>query len=349
MKLGFQGWYLPQPTTGIGQHSLGLLKALAAKPNVELTVVVPQAVKIPGIPAKHIHVLRPRKSLLHPALQKWFWERIQVPAFFARRKLDWEYYPYPSPLPTHSPHRRAMTVHDLILWNDARYQGGRLKTAYHRDSRRALIHVDHIFAVSQSTQKELGIPVATLLPNGLPPLPKSFKKLPYQNDLVYLGGYDLRKRVPELIRAFLLAHKKNPHRRLLLIGEAHHRSKFYPALPTHPAVVPLGKLSDAELYSTLKSAFAFVHFSDSEGFNIPLLQAMAVGLPAVVPDLSVNRELAQDAALYFNPSSKDPLSATLKTLDNPTRRTQLIEAAKKRARDYSWERSASHFLKALHP
>lgn len=340
MKLGFQGWYLPQPHTGIGQHSLGLLKALAGSKNVQLTVVTPTPVKIAGVSA---HTLKPKAWLLHPALKKWYWERVQVPAFFATKTLDWEYYPYPCPLPDASGHLRAMTVHDLILWDDPRYQGGRLKQAYYRRAKHALVHVDHLFTVSKATHDELGIPAATLLPNGLPEIHTGLKKMPYTRDLIYLGGYDIRKNVPELIRQFVLTHKTHPERRLLLVGEPHHQSRYYPALPTHPAVVHLGKLSEKQLYSALKSAFAFVHFSDSEGFNIPLLQAMAVGTPAVVRDLPVNHEVSHGAALFL----KGSLSASLKKLEDPQTRTALIAAAHKAARHYSWKKSAQHFLKAL--
>ncbi len=336
MKLGFQGWFLAQPHTGIGQHSLGLLRVLAATKNVQLTVVTPS--KFPGA-----HTLKPKAWLLHPALKKWYWERVQVPAFFAEKTLDWEYYPYPCPLPEASAHRRAMTVHDTILWDDPRYRGNRLKRAYHRRAKHALIHVDHLFTVSRATHNELGIPAATVLHNGLPEIPTGLKKMPYENDLIYIGGYDIRKNVPELIRQFVLYHKSHPERRLLLVGEAHHHSRYYPKLPTHPAVVQLGKLSEKALYSALKSAFAFVHFSDSEGFNIPLLQAMAVGTPTIVRDLSVNREVSHGASLFL----KSSLSASLKKLEEPKTRAALVIKARQAARSYSWTKTAQHFLKAL--
>ena len=348
LKIGFQGWYLPQPHTGIGQASLGLLRALAEDPaKPQLTVVTPRPVKIPGLPASQIHTLKPLSWLLHSALKKWAWERVQVPAFFARRALDWEYYPYPCPLPARSPHPRAMTVHDTILWDDPRYAGGRLKRRYHRATKRALIHVDHVFTVSQTTQQTLGIPAATLLPNGLPEIPAGFKKMPYQNDLIYIGGYDLRKNVPDLIRAFALYHKSHPQRRLLLVGEPHHSSTYYPALPSHPVVHHLGRLSEKDLYSALRSSFALVHYSDSEGFNIPLLQAMAVGTPALLRDLPVNREVSHGAALFFKPSKKGDFTAKLDSLVDPKVRATLTAAAKKAAAHYSWKKTATAFLKAL--
>lgn len=338
---------MDQPHTGIGQTSLGLLHALAKNKRVELTVVSPQRVRIPGLAKGSLHVLKPKAWLLHPALKKWFWERVQVPAFFARRSLDWEYFPYPCPLPSASAHRRAMVVHDTILWQDHRYQGNRLKTLYHRESKRALIHVDRLFTVSHATHDALGIPSAVVLPNGLPEIPTGLQKMPYQNDLIYLGGFDVRKQVPELVQWFLTWHKSHPESRLLLVGEPHHQSALYPKVPEHASVVRLGSLSEKALYSALQSAAALVHNSDSEGFNLPVLQALAVGTPAVLRDIPVNHEVSGGNALFFNPSSKASFSATLKKLENPKTRQALSTRGKQVARQFTWKKTAALFIKTL--
>ena len=348
MKIAFQGWFLAQPYTGIGQHCLGLLRALA-KEKVDCLIPVPRPVHIQGIPKKWLRVLRPPWWLLHPALKKWWWERIQVPQFFARQNLDWEYYPYPCPLPKSAPHLRAMTVHDLIGWKDERYYKNRLKVLYYHYARHSLIHVDQLFTVSKTVHDELGIPVATVLHNGAPELPKKLMRLNYADALVYLGGYDLRKNVPLLVET-VAGLKHAP--RLILIGEALHTSPFYPAVPEYPNAYPLGSLPDDEVYSVLKSAKAFIHFSDSEGFNIPLLQAMSVGVPALVRDLPINREVSHNTALFLpNTQSKNvlqrALSDKLLLLDDPAERKKIIATQKKAAAHYSWKKSANALLRKL--
>ncbi|MFA4815235.1 MAG: glycosyltransferase [Candidatus Gracilibacteria bacterium] len=347
--IGFQGWFLNQPYTGIGQHSLGLLRELALQKNIECIIPVPQKITPKGIPKNWLHVLHPKLWLLHPALKKWYWERIQVPTFFAQKKLDWEYYPYPSPLPPAGPHFRAITVHDLILWKDPRYKGNRLKSYYHLQARRSLIHADQLFTVSESVHDELGIPAAKVLPNGAAQIPAKLKKLNYQDALVYLGGYDIRKNVPEMVQT--VATIKHPPR-LVLIGQSPHQSRYYPAVPEYPYTYPLGFLPDEEVYSVLKSSFAFVNFSDSEGFNIPLLQAMTVGIPAIVRDLPVNREISNNAALFLpdthsKSSLRQALSDKLILLEDPTQRKNIIAAQKKAAARYSWKKSLRIFLNQL--
>lgn len=354
LKLGFQGWFLTQPNTGIGKHCAGLISALTASKKAELLVVVPsalpaKAMKEIGLSKKQVFVLKPKMWAAHPALKKWMWEAVQVPAFFARNNLEWEYYPYPCPLPAASGHLRAMTVHDMILWNDQRYQGNRLKKRYYKDALRALIHVDHLFTVSKTTHDELGIPAATLLPNAVtfPKLKVSKKKPSATKDLVYVGGYELRKNVPLLVKRFVELHKKNPEFRLLLIGEPHQKSALYPEWSEHPAVVKLGRKSDLEVAELLQNAYAFVHASDSEGFNLPLLEAMLAGTPAVVSDLAVNREVSKGTALFWNPSKKNALEAILESIKTPAKRNAVIAKQKKAAQSYSWKHSAELLLKAL--
>lgn len=345
-SLGVQGWYLPQPHTGIGQHSIGLLRALA-KEKVTCEVLVPKPVKIKGIPQKWIKVLPTKAWIPHPALKKWFWERVQVPQVFAKRELDWELYPYPCPLDSHSNHLRAMTVHDLIPWTDERYQVKGLKKRYYDLALSSLAKVDQVFAVSHCTLNELGLETAEVLPNAIPELPQKWSRLPQRKALVYVGGYDLRKQVPKLIEAFTALRKKEPDMELLLIGKAHHQSKYYPPLPKAEGVIELGALSDAKLYAVMKSAFAFVHYSDSEGFNIPLLQAMSIGIPAIVRDLPVNLEVSDGTALYLKGSRKNELFDSIQILKDPKKYKAIVQAQKKAARAYSWGKSAKKLIKTL--
>lgn len=357
MKIGFQGWFLTQGYTGIGQHCLGLLKELAKVKNLQVQVVVPSKVSTKGIPKSWIKVLPPPRWIPLRALRKWWWERFTVPNFFTKQDLDWEYYPYPCPLPMESEHLRAMTVHDTILWTDERYKGNWLKTTYHHHGRRSLVYVDQLFTVSETTHRELGIPAASVLGSGVPEIPKSLRRLSYQNALVYLGGYDIRKNVPLLVETFSAVNREYAKHtggslQLLLIGEAPHHSRYYPRVPEAAHLIRLGTLTDAEVYEALKSAFAFIHLSDSEGFNIPLLQALKVGVPAIVRDISVNREVSGGAALFLGKTTsrgslKKDLFDMIRSLQNPKTRQDLTQAGKKAASRYSWKKSAHHLLSTL--
>lgn len=339
MQIAFQGWFLQEPYTGIGQHSIGLLRELAKIKGVRVVIAVPKKTAIEGIPPKWIHVIKPLK--IHRAFARWYWEKVQVPRFFASQKFAFEYYPYPCPLPKKSKNKRAMTVHDLILLKDKRYKSNPLKTLYYRKSFDSLKYVEQIFCVSETIARQLKRE-ATVLCNGIPTPPKiTNEKIKHQ--LVYLGGYDIRKNVPRLIEAMKLL----PQFKLVLIGEPHHYSKFYPALPQSEQIIHAGKLSDEDLYKTLAESYAFVHFSDSEGFNIPLVQAMAVGTPAVVNDIPVNREVSQNAAMFIDISRPEDLAAKIEMLKGRNMRKSLTERAKKIAKTYSWAKAAKKLIKTM--
>jgi len=344
MKLGLQGWFLAQPYTGIGQHCLGLLRELAHRNEVRMVIPVPMPMHHKGIPKHWLKVVKPKWWIPHPALRKWYWERVQVPEFFAEANPDWELYPYPCPLPRYSPNMRAMTVHDTILWRDNRYKRGKFKRKYYQEAERSLIDMDHIFSVSKSTKKSLGIEAASILSNAVD-VSENLNETSYENALVYLGGYDLRKKVPELVKAFKAVRKKNKDMQLLLIGEAHHKSHYYPEVPEEEGVVRLGTLTDRQVYSVLSSAFALVHFSDSEGFNLPILQAMSVGTPVIARDIDVNREVSSGkAVLLEKPSGKSLVDAVEYVRKH---RKRIIGDQKKAAQKYSWKKSVTALLKAL--
>ncbi len=344
MKLGIQGWFLAQPHTGIGKHCLGLLREIARRPNVQAVIPVPMPMNHIGIPKHWIKVIRPKWWLFHASLKKWYWERYQVPRFFSKQRLQWELYPYPCPLPEHSSSLRAMTVHDTILWTDKRYMKGFLKSNYHRASKHTLVNMDKLFCVSDATRKDLNIPSAILLPNAVE-IPKELNNTDHKKDLVYLGGYALHKQVPSLIKAFSFVRKNQPETGLILLGEAHHRSIYYPQVPDCEGVTRMGTLTDRQIYSILSSAFALVHFSDSEGFNMPLLQAMSVGCPVIARDLPVNCEVSHGKALLLKNPDGPSLLKAIKYIRR--HREDIIQSQFKAAGNYSWKKSVNILLENL--
>ncbi|HQL34381.1 MAG TPA: glycosyltransferase, partial [bacterium] len=96
------------------------------------------------------------------------------------------------------------------------------------------------------------------------------------------------------------------------------------------------------------AALAFVFPTLYEGFGIPVLQAMACGVPTLVSDIPVLREILGEAPIYFNPRDKNELAASLATVaGNENLRRDLISRGLARANQFSWEQSARETLKIL--
>jgi glycosyltransferase involved in cell wall biosynthesis len=207
--------------------------------------------------------------------------------------------------------------------------------------------MDELFTVYKTTHQELGIPSARVLYNATEVTAPKGKSTKSSKKLIYLGGYDIRKQVPALIESFARFHKAHPEFSLELLGAPLHHSRLYPALPKHPAVHPHGFLTDIQIQKELQNGFALVHASDSEGFNLPLLEAMTLGVPAVVRDLPINREISEGKALFWKPSKKQDFTRILEELMDPKTRKAVIGAQKKTAQKYSWEKSAKLLTKTL--
>jgi glycosyltransferase involved in cell wall biosynthesis len=88
-------------------------------------------------------------------------------------------------------------------------------------------------------------------------------------------------------------------------------------------------------------ASAFVYPSLNEGFGIPLLEAMACGTPVIAADIPVFREVAGDAAVYFDPRDPESLARAIDTgLDEATRREHIARGFQ-RLQSYSWDKTTA--------
>jgi glycosyltransferase involved in cell wall biosynthesis len=106
-----------------------------------------------------------------------------------------------------------------------------------------------------------------------------------------------------------------------------------------------GWIERAELEGLYNAARAFAYPSLIEGFGIPILEAMARGLPVACSSAGALAEVAGGAALLFDPHNTSAITETIRRLlDDAPLRERLIEAGWARAREFSWERCAEQTL-----
>jgi len=167
--------------------------------------------------------------------------------------------------------------------------------------------------------------------------------------LLFVGALEPRKNVPALIEALALVKAKRGPIPLILAGrsggdvEAVERTIELRGLLTQ--VRRPGYLSEIEVRALYQSASALVFPSLAEGFGLPLLEAMAAGLPAAVSDAGALPEIGGDAALYFKPEDPEDIARTiLRILDDEPLREELKRRGTGRAARFSWRRTAEATL-----
>ncbi len=102
---------------------------------------------------------------------------------------------------------------------------------------------------------------------------------------------------------------------------------------------------DNLLASLYKNAFCFVFPSLYEGFGIPLLEAMSMGCPVIASNTSSIPEVAGEAALLFNPVSKDSLVDAIDILEkNESKRKEFIKLGFEREKKFTWDKAVNETL-----
>jgi glycosyltransferase involved in cell wall biosynthesis len=105
-----------------------------------------------------------------------------------------------------------------------------------------------------------------------------------------------------------------------------------------------GWVARDELYELFRGARGFIYPSTFEGFGMPVLEAMAAGVPVACSDIPPLREIAGSTVHYFDPDSDGEIRNALQLLADGTIPTQ---AAAERAREFTWEKAARETLDYL--
>lgn len=110
----------------------------------------------------------------------------------------------------------------------------------------------------------------------------------------------------------------------------------------------LGYVSDDDLKALYRSASCFIFPSLYEGFGLPPIEAMALGCPVIASSTASIPEICGNAALYFKPTSVEPLKGQLiKFLQSPTLSHELRAAGIARVTTYTWRNVAVTILQTI--
>ena len=212
-----------------------------------------------------------------------------------------------------------------------------------------------LIAVSHATAADLKLfygKEAAVVHHGVDPRFLEMERQDPERFLLCVSTLHPHKNLARLVEAFARFRAKHPEFRLVIPGM---RGFFAEQLETKIADLGLGTCVELkgwipreELMRLYERAWAFVYPSTFEGFGMPVLEAMAAGIPVACSAIPPLEEVAAGAALLFPPADTDALVEALERIAGDAElRAKLATEGRERAREFTWERAARETLAVL--
>ncbi|HWS49053.1 MAG TPA: glycosyltransferase family 1 protein [Candidatus Methanoperedens sp.] len=260
------------------------------------------------------------------------------------------------------------TVHDLTPFLYPKWLHKKIVTTHHQKMYWASRKCHHFICVSENTKNDLLKIFPKISPSKCSVIyeaaedkygeflklskEKQFKKISSIEKQYGLGKYILsqgtrepRKNLPSLIAAFNLYRQKYPKSRIeLAITGKYGWGKDVLHLK-NPFIKILGYIPEKDMVSLHAKALFLAYPSLYEGFGLPLIKSMKVGVPVLSSNTSSMPEVVGDSGILVDPTSIDSIyHGILKLLSSSSLRHQLSQKSIKAASKFSWDITAQNTL-----
>ena len=169
--------------------------------------------------------------------------------------------------------------------------------------------------------------------------------------LIYVSQFHRYKNVPRLLEAFAQVTANHPQLQLVLVGAMADGDYWNEVLETTrrlnltERVVTIPAVPRQQLVTLYRNALAFVQPSLAETCSFPLLEALALGIPAAVAETTAMPEMAGEAAIYFDPRNVAEMAEAMERLVwDENLRGELSRKAIEQAAKFTWEKTARQTL-----
>jgi len=330
----------PQPT-GVARYSQRLITALA------------------GLRESDLHLTLAARPKRFPALRRAFpgfrHALLQEPLFLPR-KTDL-FHGLNQRLPRYRFRQQVVTIHDVFALSSDRYSTADFRRRFSDMLRDAVRRADHFITVSAYTRDELchhlGVDPArvTVVHHGVDPgarLKAQGSRL--ESLLLSVGAVQVRKNTLAAVR--VLERMPKTVRLIVAGGPGYGAEDVYDYVRKNglgDRVEFLGHAGEQQLEELYARASLLLFPSLEEGFGLPVLEAMARGLPVVASNTSSMPEVCGDAALLVDPNDVNGLAeACRRVIDDAPFRADLTTRGFRQANRFTWEKAARETAAEYH-
>ncbi|MDN3204151.1 glycosyltransferase family 4 protein [Algoriphagus sediminis] len=365
MKVLLDLQYLNVATTGIKTYMMELAKAAIQNPHPEIEWIFSHD---PDEQAKDNTHKSPKNKFqrLNYHLDYFRWKEFQLPDMIKKHKPDLLICPdFVSPA-AKLPCKRMTVIHDAFFWEMPQNYPKWWRTYFLGLVRKGLKEPTEIVTTTEFSKKALIKHLKTEHPISV--IYQTPKSLGTDRDssilerynigskafFLHLGTFDKRKNLPILVNAFKEAKEKEKFDFKLVLAGGEGQSiqmndfpiveNLVKELGLQDEVVLPGFVSDAEANALYENAYAYVFPSENEGFGIPVLEAMAAGVPVIHSDQPALVEVSKGAGLIAKTGSVTDLREKMILLaKDENLRNDLKKRGLERANDFG----PGKFIKAF--
>lgn len=369
MRVAINGWFWQQPHTGSGQYLRQLILGLRkAAPDLQMILILPGADRTSDIPdgVEPVYAGGERSNLA----KVWFEQRL-FPAAAGRARADIAHVPYWG-APLSSPAPLVVSILDVIPLALPAYARGIRQKFYVSLQTAAARGATEIITISAAAKADLiehlGLSDARVTVTHLAADENFHPLIGAERDagvkekyglpdrfVLYLGGFDQRKNMTQLLEAWRFVSKaEGPETPLVIAGaEPDWAEPLFPDL--HAAArareLPddvlcwIGRVDEADKPALYRLADVFAFPSLYEGFGLPVLEAMASGTPVVANEIPVMEEISGDGA-YLVPAGdgRKMAGAIISLLGQRDLYDTLRARGLARATHFQWRKTAKETL-----
>jgi glycosyltransferase involved in cell wall biosynthesis len=362
---------------GVGYYTYNLIRAMVRLPDKDHTYTLylrkPWSESSPLFNTGFEDHPKLVSKVLRPP---YLWAQVRLPLECWQHPQDVYFFPSPVIPLIYQPERSVVTVHDVAFLFFPECFSQMLRTWLQIATERGISKAKKIIAVSESTKQDLisyysvSAEKIVAIHHGVHEMYKPLDtdtsgqevietvKKKYRLEGKYilcLGTLQRRKNIPRLLQAFsVLKQTYNIPHKLVLVGQK------TPELPEHEIfttierlllqkeVIWTGYIPEQDKPTLLSGADLFVLPSLYEGFGMPLLEAMACGVPVACSNTSSFPEVVGQSGIMFDPYDVNSMTATIhRALVDEELRRSLSQQGLQRAKAFSWEHCAQKTLEVL--